>query len=518
MHDLLQAILLTFFDVENLGLLIGASALAFLMGLLPGLSATEAMIILLPFTFAMGLDQSMIMLSAAYASGFVGGSLTSIVFGIPGSTTNMTTVLDGHALHKQGRTIYAVTVAATSSAVAGILALLLVIALMPVMEPFSLLFGPAEWFAFVIFGLVVLSFSGESPPLHGLMSGGLGLLFGTIGLSATTGSPRYTFGFSDLWGGIPIIAAFIALFPIAEALWMASGREAEIGKGDKPDLRTGQGVEIWSGIKDTLSRFGTLVVSGAIGWLVGVIPGVGATLANVLAYFVIKDTARDKSKFGKGDIRGLIAAESSNNASVGGALLPALALGIPGSIATAILLSVFMINGVQPGTNIFSEHLQTTWVIILSIGGATVISSLFVIAGAWRIVGVIQKVSPQTIAPIIVFIGFMAVYLARSNANDLLIAAVLAVIGYLMKLCRFSRISFVVALMLGSIVESSFFQALSIGRGSYTVFFRSPTTWIIWLAVIACIALHLYGTYGRRRQAKSAVAGGGGPISSSGRK
>lgn len=508
MDDLVQAFLLTFLNAENFGYLLVGCALAFLMGLLPGLSATEAMIILLPFAFALDLNQSMIMLSAAYASGFVGGSLTSIVFGIPGSTTNMTTMLDGHALHRKGRTIYAVSVAATSSAVAGILALLLVIALMPVMEPFSLLFGPAEWFAFVIFGLVVLAFSGEAPPLRGLMSAGLGLLLATVGLSATTGAPRYTFGVTDLWGGIPIIATFIALFPITEALWMSAGRESSIKEDDDGSLRANSGAEAVAGMRDTFGRFGTLMTGGAIGWIVGVIPGVGATLANVLAYFIVKDTARDKSEFGKGDIRGLIAAESSNNASVAGALLPALALGIPGSIATAILLSVFMLNGVQPGTNIFSEHLTTTWVIILAIGGSTVISSLFVMAGAWRIVGQIKKVSPRVIAPIIIFIGFTAVYLARSNPNDLIIATGLTVLGYLMKLFRFSRISFVVALMLGTIVESSYFQALSIGRGSYGVFLRSPTTWIIWCAILATIALHLWSGRRQRAQVRAAASSG----------
>lgn len=494
MEEFAQAAALILTDPTNLVILVGACALSFIMGLLPGLSATEAMIILLPFSFAMELNQSMIMLSSAYAAGFVGGSITSIIFGIPGSATNLTTMLDGHALHKQGRTIFAVSAASTASVFAGLLSLVLVVLLMPLMEPISLLFGPAEWFAFVIFGLVVLSFSGDVQPLRGLVSGALGLLAGTIGLSVVNGVPRYTFGIVDLWGGIPIIPAFIALYPLTEALWMATGREAKMApggaEGSGTELLRSKG-QVLEGIVETFRRTDTVLFAGAMGWLIGIIPGVGATLANILGYYVVKDMARDKSQFGKGDIRGLIAAESSNNSSIGGALIPCLALGIPGSIATAVLLGVFMINGVQPGSNIFSENLTVTWVIILAIALSTIISSGFVLAGAWRIAKVVGRLSPYSVAPMIVFIGFVSVILVRHNPADLIFAAALTVLGYLMKLYGFSRMSFVIALMLGPIVENSFFQALSIGRGSYTIFFSSVISWLIWGSVAGCFLLHL---------------------------
>ena len=218
-------------SMDSLLLLSLGCVLALVLGILPGLSSTEAMVILLPFTFTLGLHDSMVLLSAAYASAFVGGALTSIVFGIPGTSTGLATILDGHPLHLQGRTIYAVSVAATSSALAGLLSLLVVIALLPVIEPLSLLFGPAEWFAFVMLGLVVLAFSSEGAFLRGLISAGLGLLLSTVGLGVITGFPRYTFGFTDLWGGIPIVAAFVGLYPLAEAFDMALNRRPrDLGK------------------------------------------------------------------------------------------------------------------------------------------------------------------------------------------------------------------------------------------------------------------------------------------------
>ena len=380
---------------EGAALLVAGCLLALALGILPGLSSTEAMVILLPFTFGLALEPSMILLSAAYASAFVGGALTSIVFGIPGTSTGLATPLDGHPLHRQGRTIYAVTAAAIASALGGFLSLALVVALMPVIEPVSLLFGPAEWFAFVIFGLVVLAFSQEGSFLKGLISAGIGLLLSVIGLSVITGMPRYTFGVTELWGGVPIVAAFVGLYPMTEALDMAlrdRGRAAAREGLVLPSLdRAETRRQMREGVSDTLRHGRQWTLAGLVGWFVGVIPGVGGVLANILGYLVVRQTSRERARFGHGDVRGLIGSEAANNGSVGGALVPALALGIPGSLNTAILLGVFMINGVQPGTNIFAENLDVTWLILLSVAAATVLSAAIVLAGGWRLVSVISR-------------------------------------------------------------------------------------------------------------------------------
>lgn len=490
------------FSVEALLLLSAGCLVALVLGILPGLSSTEAMIILLPFTFTLGLNDSMVLLSAAYASAFVGGALTSIVFGIPGTSTGLATVLDGHPLHLQGRTIYAVSVAATTSALAGLLSLAAVVALLPVIEPLSLLFGPAEWFAFVMLGLVILAFSTEGAFLRGLISAGLGLLLSTVGLGVITGFPRYTFGYVDLWGGVPIIAAFVGLYPLAEAFDMALKRSGGALSGDQADTerksRSRHKGQLREGFIDTLIHTPKWVFGALVGWLVGIIPGVGGTLANTLGYLLVRETTRDNSKFGKGDVRGLIGSESANNASVGGALIPALALGIPGSLNTAILLGVFMINGVHPGTNIFSENLDVTWIILLSVALATLMSSAIVMGGGWRLVSIIASLQPRMIAPIIMFIGFVAALLARGNPVDLFFAGALGVLGLAMKRYGFSRISFVIALMLGSLVESAFFQALAIGRGSYGIFVQSVTSILIWVAIGGCLALHVQRVRSRR--------------------
>jgi putative tricarboxylic transport membrane protein len=402
--DALQAAVAFATTPTGLFLIASGCLVALLMGMLPGLSGTEALIVVLPFTFHLNLTESMLLLSSAYASAYIGGALTSIVFGIPGTATSMATVFDGHPLHKQGRTVYAVTVASTASAAGGVLSLAIVILLMSVIEPLSLLFGPAEWFAFVVFGFVALAFSNDARFVRVLVSAGLGFLLASIGLSIVTATPRFTFGMPELWGGIPIVAAFIGLYPLTEAISMALDRSpppaAIPGGADTRPVARHAG-EVGHGIRDTFRHGGVLASTSLLGWIVGVIPGVGATLANMLGYLFARGIARDQSRFGKGDIRGLIGAESSNNASVGGALVPALALGIPGSLNTAILLGVFMLNGVQPGTNIFRDNLDVTWSILIAVAASTLLASTLIILGGWRMIALIARVRARSIAPVI---------------------------------------------------------------------------------------------------------------------
>ena len=482
------------FSVQNIILLFVGCSLALVLGILPGLSSTEAILILLPFTFTLELHQSMILISAAYSSAFVGGAVTSIIFGIPGTSTGLATIIDGHPLHKKGKTLYAVSVAAYSSAFAGILSILIVIMLLPIIDDVSLLFGPAEWFAFVVLGLVILAFSNEGSFLKSLISAGLGLLLSVIGLSIITGFPRYTFGYTEMWGGIPIIAAFVGLYPMTEAISMINGTNNKFKINTlefKNNLKKSSN-QIKTAFKDTILYSPKWILAGTVGWFVGVMPGVGGVLANMLGYLVVKETTKNNIKFGKGDVRGLIASEAANNGSVGGALVPALALGIPGSLNTAILLGVFMINGIQPGTNVFSDNLDVTWIILISVSLATLLSSSIIIFGGWRLVTFISQLNPKILAPTIIFLGCLAVILSRGNPLDLVFAGIMTFFGIFMKNYNYSRISLVIALMLGSLVESSFFQALAIGRGSYYIFIQSPTSVVIWVIVFMCIFLHFY--------------------------
>lgn len=488
----------------GLSLLLVGSAVALIFGVLPGLSSTEAMIIALPLAFALDLNESMILLSAIYAAAFVGAALTSILFGIPGSSTNLVTQLDGYPLRQQGRSIYAVAAAAGASVIGGLLSLGIVVALLPIMGPISLLFGPAEWFAFVMLGLVILAFSESSSVVAGLVAAGLGLLLSTIGLNVITGSPRFTFGLTELWGGIPIIPAFVGMYPFAEALAMASNRNrAWSGMLMGLEFHVGQGRQLREGLRDALRYRWAWGVASLVGWVVGVIPGVGGTLANFLGYAVVRETVRDRSQFGKGDVRGLIAAEAANNASVGGALVPALALGIPGSVNTAILLGAFMVKGIQPGANVFAENLEVTWVILISTAAATVLASAIVLVAGWRLLSVLARIPPVVVAPIVIFLGCLATLFARGNPFDLVFAAIMGALGLWCKRYGFSRISVIIAMMLGPLVESSYFQTLALGRDSFTAFFATATTQLIWACVALSTTLYVVRLFRKARQKRA---------------
>lgn len=503
------------FTVEGLLLILAGCVLAMLMGMLPGLSGTEALLIVLPFTFHLGLNESMLILCSAYASSYVGGALTSIVFGIPGSSTNLATIIDGYPLHKQGRTIFAVNVAFIASAIGGLISIGLLVALIPFMEPVSLLFGPPEWFLIVIFGLVVLAFSSESSFLRVLISGAFGLLLATVGMSVIGGTQRYTMGLTDLWGGIPIIASFIGLYPLAEAVDLArtewkkneDGAEArEVLEGLK---RKGQLREAAAAVARNPYPLG---VGTFTGWFVGLVPGVGASLASILGYLVVKQVSPNQDSFGKGDVRGVIGAETANNATVGGALIPALALGIPGSVNTAVLLGVMMINGVQPGTNVFTSDLTLLWTILVAVTLSTVLASTIMILGGWRLVAGIARVPPRSTVPAIAMIACMSLLLARGNPFDLSVAIVMAAIGIVLKKYRFSRVAFIIALLLGPLVEQSYLQALSISRGSYLVFFESWVAIVLWAVIALCVGVHVRNVARawRGRHAGATVAQGAG--------
>ncbi|MFN3643610.1 MAG: tripartite tricarboxylate transporter permease [Gemmobacter sp.] len=402
--------------------------------------------------------------------------------------------------------------ASGASVVGGLLSLALVVGLLPVMAPISLLFGPAEWFAFVLLGLVVLAFSCGGSVLAGLAAGGLGLLLSTIGLSVITGTPRFTFGVTDLWGGIPIVAAFVGIYPLAEAFGMALQGDPAAARppGEAPVATAAKGAagQIREGLRDTARHVHAWGLGSLAGWIVGVIPGVGGVLANFLGYALVRDTARDRSRFGQGDVRGVIASESANNASAGGALVPTLALGIPGSLNTAILLGVFMINGIEPGANVFAGNLEVTWVILISSAMATVLASVVVLAAGWRLLAAITAVPQVMVAPVVVFLGCLAVLLARGNPFDLVFAGAMAALGLACKRYGFSRISVVIALMLGGLVESSYFQALAIGRGAHAVFWASVTAKLIWACIGLMLLLHVLRLRSARRRSGLSLRGG----------
>lgn len=490
--EALYNVLPEFFGIHAQMLMLFGGIVALIMGLLPGLSGTEAMLLLLPFTYRMNLKEAMFIMMSAYAAAFVGGAVTGIFFGVPGSSTNITTVFDGYSMTRKGRAFEALGAASMSSAIGGIISILLVVILMPWIVPVSLLFGPPEWFVFVVFGLVVLSMAGEGKFIRALLSGFLGLLVSCVGMSGITGDIRFTFGSTYLWGGITVIPAFIGLYPIAEAIDITFMQKLSLVNENVHKITSKTQIsQLFKGSIETFVKVRAWLLSSIIGWFIGVIPGVGGALANMMGYVLVKETSRDRETFGQGNIEGVIGAEAANNASTGGALIPTLALGIPGSLNAVILLGIFLLHGIQPGTNVFEKHLDVTWIIILAAAWGTVFGSLVITASGWKLASIIYKIDIKMISPIIILVGSIAAYLARNNIVDVILAYIFAIVGYAMKHFQFSRLAFIIALMLGGLFESSYFQAMAIGRGSFKIFIKSPITIILWSLIIIIIVVEI---------------------------
>jgi len=328
--------------------LIGGGLFGMLAGLIPGLSGSTAIILLIPLTFGMDPNQAFLTLVSAYGASTVGGSLTAIIIGVPGQGKNAATVFDGFPMSQKGQAAEAVGAAAASSAYGGIFGALVLAFLIPVMRQVVLLFGPPEFLMLAVWGLSVIGVLTGRYLINGLIAVFIGLLLSFVGFNPVVGGIRYTFGSMYLWDGISMASVFIGFFAVSIVIDLAikgvpiAGSRAKIHNAFKKML---------VGLMAPIRHFALFIRCSAIGTIIGMIPGVGGIVAAFLAYGHAVQSSKDKSMFGKGDIRGVIGPESSNNSSAGGAMVPLLAFGIPGGEATALMLGALMIHGISPGAH-----------------------------------------------------------------------------------------------------------------------------------------------------------------------
>lgn len=470
MFDQVLPALILIFQPYSLLLMFGGALFGLFCGVIPGLSSSTALILLLPVTFGMDFGHSMVLLMSATASGTVGGSITSILLGVPGAGVNAATVFDGFPLAQQGRGGEAVAAAASASSLGGIFGIMILVVMLPFMRSIVLAFGPAEFLMLAVWGLSVIGAISGKSLISGLIATVLGLLMSFVGFNPVVGGVRFAFGFPYLLDGLKLGPVFIGIFAIATAIDLAVSGKAILAKGVQ--LKTGVR-EIAKGLLAPIKHFGVFIRGSIMGTIIGIIPGVGGVVASFLSYGQAVQFSKDKSLFGKGDIRGVVAPESSNNAKDGGSLVPTLVFGIPGSEATAILLGAFLIHGVTPGPEMLGERMVETWIIILTLTIATIVASPMAILVASQLVR-LTKLSPAFIAPIIITMGLVGAYSFNQDVNDVIAAFVIGVFGYLAIRFEFPRAPIIIAYILGSLMEQSFYQTIQIGRGSFAIFFSRP--------------------------------------------
>jgi putative tricarboxylic transport membrane protein len=452
----------------NVLLMFVGIVLGVLIGVLPGLGGANGVAILLPLTFTMPPTSAIIMLSCIYWGALFGGAITSVLFNIPGEPWSVATTFDGYPMAQQGRAGEALTAAFTASFFGAFVAVLMITFLAPLVAKFALKFGPPEFFA--VYMLTFFSFvgMGKGSPFKTLAAMMLGFALAAVGLDTVTGQLRLTFGTTELMRGFDFLVAVIGLFGIGEIL--LTMEEGLAFKGQSARIDGKVVLETWK----KLPRYWlTLLRSCLIGCWMGITPG-GATPASFMAYGVAKRASRDGEKFGTGQLEGVVAPETGAHAAGTSALLPMLALGIPGSPTAAVLLGGLLIWGLQPGPLLFVEQKDFVWGLIASMYLGN-IAGLIVVLTSVPLFAAILRIPFSIIAPVIIVICAIGSYTVHGAMLDVWLMLLFGVVGYVFKKLDYPLAPMVLALVLGDKAEDSFRQSMLFSQGSLSIF------WSNWL-------------------------------------
>jgi TctA family transporter len=457
------AVLLTW---KTLALMMVGLVLGIFVGVLPGLGGPNGVAILLPLTFTMDPTSAIVMLSCIYWGALFGGAITSILFNIPGEAWSVATTFDGYPMAQQGKAAEALTAAFTSSFIGSLFAVLLITFLAPGIASFALRFGPPEFFAVYLLTFCSFVGLGREAKHKTIISMALGLLLAGVGMDTVSGQLRMTFGFSDLLRGINFLVAVIGLFGISEILLTMEERLALRGHSAHISLRV-----LWSVWKDLPRYWVTLLRSSVIGAWLGITPG-GAIAASFMGYNLAKRFAKDPESFGTGRIEGVFAPETAAHASGTAALLPMLALGIPGSGTAAILLGGLMVWGLNPGPLLFVEHKDFVWGLIASMYLGNIVGLVMVLTTV-PVFAAVLRVPFAAIAPMIVVSCAIGAYAIQNAMFDIWLMLLFGVVGYVFKKVGIPLAPFTLALVLGSRAEDAFRLAMIGAGGDLRVFWSN---------------------------------------------
>ncbi len=450
-----------------LGAMLLGLPLGLIIGLLPGLSGITAFAFLIPFTFGMQPMVGLAFLLSAYAAVSQGGSMTAIILGVPGEVPNAATVIDGYQMTKAGRAGEAIGAALMASALGGLFGCVLLAILLPILQPIILSFASPENFFLALAGVAFISVLSSSAPGKGLIAGGLGIFMSMFGYSPTDGVPRFWMGIDYMLDGFRLVPLALGMFAVPEILsLMTSGKAIAQNNTLEP-------ISFRQVIKGALAVFqhlGVFFRSSAIGSVIGIMPGVGGSTAPFVAYAAAKQTAGNPETFGTGRIEGVIAPESSSNAKEGGALVPTLALGIPGSASMALMLGAFIILGLQPGPEFLAKHLDIAFGLALVLAFGNVGSSLLMLMLSKSLI-YITRVPGQVLAPILLVLVTLGTYAAENNPIDVLFMFLFGLLGVVMVRLGYNRPALLLGFVLGETIERYYQISLNAHGG---LFFLRP--------------------------------------------
>lgn len=461
---------------------LGATLLGILVGCMPGLSATLAIALLTTLTIKMPPNDAILILICAYVGTIYGGSRTAILLNIPGTAANAAACLDGHALAKQGQAGRAMGIATTGSVVGSLFGVLCLAVLTPTLGEVALAFGAFEFFWLALFGVMMSGSIAGSDPVKGWLMGLLGLFATLIGQDGIHAVNRFTFGVKDLEGGVSLIPALIGAFGFSEILTVLAEpvRRVTINTVDSVLPR----------IRDVLVYWKTILRSGVIGVYVGILPGVGEDMAAWSSYAAARRASKEKEKYGKGSIEGLIAAETGDNASIPGGIIPALALAIPGSAPSAVLMAAMIIHGVQPGPMLMVNQPQFVYDVVAMTLLATLAMLVFGLCLVKPLL-LIVRIPVSVIMPVIFVLCTVGSFAIASRLFDVYLMLAIGVFAFYLRRHQYPIPPFVLGLVLGDILDKSLRRGLTLSNGDFTPFMTRPICAVLAFITIFTMLMYL---------------------------
>ncbi|MCM2676933.1 tripartite tricarboxylate transporter permease [Alkalicoccobacillus plakortidis] len=479
------------FSIEGLFFVFIGVLLGTIIGMIPGLGPISAIAIMIPITYGMDPAIALVMMSGVYYGSMYGGSTSSILLNAPGVAGTVAAAFDGYPMAKQGKAGKALAISAFCSFIGGTVSVILLMLFAPMLASVAISFGPPQYFALMLLGLTAISSLTDGSTIKALISAVLGFMVIMIGIDGQTGTNRFTFGSVNLLDGIDFLVIALGLFAIAEVCFLILSRKENTMNDMKKIGSLKLSKSDWKEMSGPITR------QSFLGFILGVLPGAGATISSFIAYITEKKIAKKPEEFGKGSIKGLAAPETANNAATSGAFVPLLSLGIPGSGTTAVMLGAFLVLGVQPGPMLMTEVPDVFWGVIASM----YIGNIFLLILNLPLIPYFAKIllvpKPLLISLVIIF-SLIGVYAVSFSTFDLYMLVIFGVIGYLMRIFAFPAAPFILAFILGGMMEQSLRQSLTISNGDWMIFLQSPLT--VSMLALALLALVFPAFQNRRRK------------------
>lgn len=484
------------FDPLNfLVILVGAVAGIFL-GALPGVGSMVAVVLFLPISFLLPPLPAILLLLSVYQSSEYGGSIASIVLGIPGSPSNVATILDGYPMAKSGSPGKALRYSLFASVAGGLASGLVLVAFAVPIAGIAMSFSYPEYFLLGMLGVLAVVFISSTDIPRSLISAGLGLMMGTVGMDMFTGQPRFTGGSVSLFGGFTLVAVILGMFAISEIISMV--REKNQAAVNDVKLNTSTKLSL----KEFNATWKSIGSGSSIGTLAGVFPGMGSTVSSWLGYGIAKRLSKQPHEFGKGAPEGITGTESANNAAVGGSILPLLALGVPGSATIAIVMGAFIMHGIVPGPHIFESDPDLTYGILF---GFLFTSVAMLLAGLFltKIFSNVLRIPAYALIPSVLIVSLIGIYASDGSFFELWVALVVGVVAYFLRNLGYSLPAFVLAFVLSGILEENFRRSLVASGGDLGVLVASPIAVGLVLCIVLIVLFGVTGSVQKRLKSRS---------------